>query len=73
MHQPAYLRRTAAAAYLMGRYGAYTAKTLAKLATVGGGPPYRKFGPYPLYAQDDLDAWASSRMSNVVRSSAELA
>lgn len=72
MTQPVYLRREAAAAYLKERYGAYTTKTLAKLATVGGGPRYRKLGPFPLYQPSDLDEWAGSRMSGLVHNSAEL-
>ena len=67
-----YLRRVKAAEYLQMRYGAYTTQTLAKLACVGGGPKFQKLGPYPVYLQDDLDAWALSRMSPCVRSTSEL-
>src|SRR6516165_8190107 len=37
--------------------------TLAKLASVGGGPQYRKFGRKPLYLPADLLQWAKSRCS----------
>jgi hypothetical protein len=67
-----YLRRNKAAQYLQERYGAYTTETLAKLACVGGGPRYQKLGPYPVYTHEDLDAWAQSRMSRPVCSTAEL-
>lgn len=73
MEAQTYLRREAAAAYLQERCGAYTAQTLAKLACVGGGPPFRKAGPFPLYTQADLDTWLAARMSQPVTSTAELA
>lgn len=69
----AFLRRAEAAEYLQAQYGLYTAATLAKLAVVGGGPPFRKLGQRPLYRPVDLDAWARARMSKVVHSTAELA
>ena len=68
-----YLRREQAAEYLHSRYRAFTAETLAKLASVGGGPTFRRLGRFPVYTRDDLDAWASARMSPPVSSTAELA
>jgi hypothetical protein len=68
-----YLRRDKAAKYLQERYGVYTIDTLAKLACVGGGPRFRKLGPYPVYTPEDLDAWAESRMSDTVSNTTELA
>ncbi|MCB2072481.1 MAG: hypothetical protein H6917_06120 [Novosphingobium sp.] len=67
-----YLRRFQAADYLQEQYGAYTPETLAKLASVGGGPKFRKMGRYPIYTPDDLDDWAMSRMSPPVSSTSEL-
>ncbi|WP_162652139.1 hypothetical protein [Lentilitoribacter sp. Alg239-R112] len=67
-----YLRREQAATYLQERYGAYTPETLAKLATVGGGPPFVKFDRFPLYLPEDLDVWAKGRMSKLVHSTSEL-
>ena len=53
------LRRGAASAYLLERWGVERAPaTLAKLAVTGGGPRFRKAGRWPLYDPDDLDAWA---------------
>lgn len=63
-----YLRREAAAEYLQQRYGAVTRSTLAKLACIGGGPQFRKFGRYPLYLREDLDSWAQSRLSPPIAS-----
>ena len=72
MTDKAYLRRSEAAAYLQERYGAYTTETLAKLACIGGGPIFQKMGVFPVYKPADLDAWAMSRMSAPVTSTAEL-
>lgn len=67
-----YLRRDQAAEYLQSRFGAYTVETLAKLASVGGGPKFRRLGRFPVYTEIDLDNWAISRMSRVVSSTSEL-
>lgn len=72
MTEQTYLRRDKAAAYLQERYGAYTIDTLAKLACVGGGPKFRKLGPFPVYLPSDLDTWAQSRMTRAVSSTSEL-
>jgi hypothetical protein len=41
------------------------AKTLATLATRGGGPPYRLFGRRALYRWGGAIAWAQSRLSSL--------
>ena len=49
--------------YLCERHGiTLSAATLAKLAVVGGGPAFRKDGPFPLYELDILDAFAAARL-----------
>jgi hypothetical protein len=48
-------------------------KTLAKLAVVGGGPPFRKAGRVPLYGEASTDAWAESKIGPLVHSTTELA
>jgi hypothetical protein len=47
------------------------AATLASLATRGGGPPFRKYGKYPLYPWGPGLAWAKSRLGPMVRSTSE--
>ena len=47
-------------------------KTLAKYACVGGGPPFRLAGRFPLYPVSGLDAWAQSKIGPLVRSTSEL-
>jgi hypothetical protein len=72
MHPSQYLRRKQAGEYLKTRYGFGAAKTLAKLAVVGGGPEIYYAGPRtPLYTEEKLDAWAQSKIGRPVRSTSE--
>jgi hypothetical protein len=48
----------------MERWGlSYTANSLARLASLGKGPVYSFRGPYTEYLDDDLDAFARSKLS----------
>lgn len=38
--------------------------TLAKLAVIGGGPAFRKFGSRPIYDPDESLEWARSRTTS---------
>jgi hypothetical protein len=49
-----------------------TKATLATKACRGGGPPFRKFGPRPLYPWGGALEWAEGKLGPVVRSTAEL-
>lgn len=66
IHQPSgsperRLTRAEAAA-LLTAWGYRTAKaSLDKLAVVGGGPAFEKFGRKPLYTEAGLLAWVASR------------
>lgn len=63
------LRRSEASEYLFEVWGvSYTPRTLAKMATIGGGPAFQKFGRYPLYPTNELDSWAESRLGELKRS-----
>jgi hypothetical protein len=67
-----YLRRAEAAAYLRQTYGARCSHTyLDKLASIGGGPPFHRFGRWPVYDVADLDGWAMSRMTGPLRKAAQ--
>ena len=68
---PKSYRRAAAARYLKNKYGFGSEKFLAKLACIGGGPPFWYYSRYPMYDEPDLDAWASSKFSKKVRSTSE--
>ncbi|MGZ9109156.1 MAG: hypothetical protein ACXW4B_10100 [Micavibrio sp.] len=68
------LTRKEAELYLLqkyGRAGAVTHKTLAKLATVGGGPVFQRFGRRIGYFPTALDEWVASRASNPMRSTSD--
>jgi hypothetical protein len=67
------LRRSKAAQYITDTYGIpCSPKTLAKYACVGGGPPFRRAGRFPLYPVSGLDGWAKSKIGPLVRSTSEL-
>jgi hypothetical protein len=76
-HLPPYmrkprLRRAEASEYLMQAHGLPVAvATLAKWATVGGGPGFQKAGVTPLYPRDELDRWATERLGRLMRSTSE--
>jgi hypothetical protein len=66
------LRRRDAAQYVREKWGVPCAhKTLAKLAVVGGGPPFVRYSRIPLYDVECLDAWVRSRLSRQCRSTSE--
>lgn len=67
------LRRSEAAAYVTSTHGMpCSPHTLAKLAVIGGGPVFRKAGPFPLYDRADLDAWVRGKLGPRVRSTSEM-
>jgi hypothetical protein len=45
-----------------------SAKWLAKLAVVGGGPQFRKIGRFPVYTRSDLDEWVEAKITAPRRS-----
>lgn len=71
--KPLPLNREDAARYLRDEFG-FRCKpvTLAKYATLGGGPKFRKAGRYPVYDIPDLDEWAKNCFSAHVSSTSEL-
>ena len=72
MSSTTYLRRRAAAEYLREQRGIpCSEKALAKLACIGGGPIYRRFGRIPLYLIADLDVYAEAKLSKPIRSTSE--
>ena len=67
-----YLRRDQAAQYLRSQYGfPCSTALLHKLASLGGGPVYRRANRVPLYARDDLDTWAEARISGPLRKASD--
>ncbi|WP_029042579.1 hypothetical protein [Cucumibacter marinus] len=66
------LRRKEVPAYLLEKYGVQvSASTLAKKATLGGGPAIEYFGRIPLYSTDALDQWVAENLGGRVHSTAE--
>lgn len=66
------LRRWEASEYLRIVHGLEVAPaTLAKLASVGGGPAFNKAGRVPLYPKPELDAWADKRLGKLIRSTSD--
>lgn len=62
------LRRWEAAEYLKIVHGVEVAPaTLAKWASVGGGPAYQKVNRTPLYPTAELDSWATDKLGDPVR------
>jgi hypothetical protein len=71
-HRPRCLSRRGAAKHLFETYGFGTEKTLAKLAVLGGGPPFHKVGAKTVvYPVDPLDQWAQAKLSPLMRSTSE--
>jgi hypothetical protein len=67
-----FVRRAKAAEYIFAKYGFCSLKTLAKLASIGGGPKMSYAGRLPLYRLEDLDSWALAQISRPVRSTSEI-
>ena len=67
------LRRVEAARYISDKVGLpCSARTLAKLACIGGGPLYRKASRVPLYDPSDLLTWARSKIGRKQRSTSDV-
>ena len=68
-----FLDRREAAAYLTDELGLRVSRnSLQKWATIGGGPAYRLFGIRAVYTVEDLDAWASAKLSPPRHSTSEI-
>jgi hypothetical protein len=66
------LRRWEASEYLEFAHGFTVAPaTLAKLASVGGGPGFHRVGRIPLYPRDELNRWAAAKLGRIVMSTSE--
>jgi hypothetical protein len=71
MHLNPPMRRVAASKYLLEKHGIERKpSTLAKLATIGGGPVFRLIGRIPVY--DAADAYAAAITSPKVSSTSQL-
>lgn len=71
MEQVTYCDRHSAARYIQNRGFPCAASTLRKLACIGGGPAFRKFGRRVVYSTADLDSWIDGRLSKPLSSTSE--
>ncbi len=66
------LRRAEASEYLLLAHGIEVAPaTLAKKASIGGGPSYNVSVRTPLYPKTELDRWAAERLGGLRRSTSD--
>jgi hypothetical protein len=65
------LRRREAAQFLTDHGFTTAPATLAKLATVGGGPLFHYWGRFPIYSPCKLLEWAHARSTGPRRSTAD--
>jgi len=60
------LTRNEAGDHLKSKFRFGGAKSLSKLASVGGGPKFHKLGPHPkspvIYDEEELDRWAIEKL-----------
>jgi hypothetical protein len=69
---PPRLRRKKACVYLKQVHGIDRAPaTLAKLASVGGGPKFEHIGRVPVYPIQELDNWATKLISALKSSTSD--
>ena len=68
MKNEPFVTRENAAAYINSLGLKITKGTLQKMATVGGGPTYRRFGRHTVYLISDLDAWIALKLSAPIHS-----
>lgn len=72
--QQQYLTRKEQAAYLKAEWNlTYSPNTLGKLATLGGGPKYQRFGNKAVSTAEWLDEWVQSKLSAPRASTSEAA
>ncbi len=66
------LSRREASSYLEEEHGIIRKpSTLAKLAVIGGGPPFESFNRTPLYRPSELDRWVASIISRLKTSTSD--
>jgi hypothetical protein len=68
-HRP--LRRREAAQFLTDHGFSTAPATLAKLASIGGGPMFRYWGRFPIYTPHNLLEWAHARSTEPRRSTSD--
>lgn len=68
---PVRITRKQASEYILATHGVHVKPTtLAKLASIGGGPVFESFGNRPYYMPADLDQWVAARLTRRASTSA---
>lgn len=72
MQAKQYLERREAAEFLTSLGLRISHNTLAKYATVGGGPEFQKFGSRTVYQEETLRDWAGRRLGGLRKSTSDI-
>lgn len=59
-----YLNRKQASEYIQAKGLPCAKKTLERLASVGGGPNYQRFGGRVVYTTEDLESWIEKKLTS---------
>lgn len=68
------LTRAEVTNYIIAKFGtaaSVSKATLGKLAVIGGGPPFRRYGRRVAYLPSQIDAWVASRCSGPLNSTSD--
>jgi hypothetical protein len=67
------LNRTEASAYLWDRHRLKCARvSLARLASIGGGPRFQRVGPFVFYTPAELDRWAEAKTTPLLTKTSDI-
>ena len=66
-----YLNRREASQYLSNIGLRIAPATLGKLASIGGGPQYHRFGRDAVYTASDLETWANQRLGEAISNTSQ--
>lgn len=72
MQEEKFLSRAESAEYLVDLGFPTTKRTMDKLACLGGGPKFYKFGSRVLYRPSDLTDWAQAKLSSPMASTCDM-
>jgi hypothetical protein len=72
METQIYIRPRAAAEFLKSEFGHGSERGLAKLRSIGGGPPFHKVGvKLVVYTKAELATWARAKISRAMSSTSD--
>jgi hypothetical protein len=72
MNTQIYLRPKEAAEFLKSEFGHGSERSLAKMRSIGGGPPFHKIGVrLVVYTQSEIATWARAKISRAMASTSD--